>query len=265
MPKQPGRVPFHNTAEVALRGYHAAAGNRQVPILREVTWSPLDYLEGGLHRGYRAGIVFHGGSFVPGVTTTFRRRGEELPAGNCDYFWRLPNIYFGDYLEISSGDNAPEAALSWRDYEFQVKNPDGGKSEWVAFTYPFDDGALTKIRLASLAEGKQLLANDQPAQAVEPLRKAWVFADRMLGVDHPEALAAKAVWETAREEAALAKLRFRPGDDLKVIGGPHAGRQGTVDRLMLNHLHAYVIQPTSDQGEPFMAADTEVERLVDHG
>jgi hypothetical protein len=66
MPKQPGRVPFHNSAEVALRGYHAAAGNRVVPVLREVTWSPLAYSEGGLHRGYRAGIIFHGDNFVPG-------------------------------------------------------------------------------------------------------------------------------------------------------------------------------------------------------
>jgi len=37
MPQQPGRVPFHNTAEVALRGYHAAAGNRQKPLLEEIT------------------------------------------------------------------------------------------------------------------------------------------------------------------------------------------------------------------------------------
>jgi hypothetical protein len=44
-----------------------------------------------------------------------------------------------------------------------------------AFTYPFGDGALTKIRLASLAEGRQLLADSQPAQAVEPLRKAYGF------------------------------------------------------------------------------------------
>lgn len=42
MPKQAGRVPFHNSKEVAFRGYHAAAGaQRAVPILREVTWSPV--------------------------------------------------------------------------------------------------------------------------------------------------------------------------------------------------------------------------------
>jgi hypothetical protein len=37
MPKQPNRVPFHNSVEVALRGYHAAAGGQHViPLLREV-------------------------------------------------------------------------------------------------------------------------------------------------------------------------------------------------------------------------------------
>ena len=216
------------------------------------------------NRGFKAGIIFHGSNFVPGVTTTYRRRGDGLPSGNSDYFWRLPNIYFGDYLEISTSDDAPEAALSWRDYEFQAKNPDGSKSEWVIFSYPFDDESLTRIRLASLAEGEQLLAADRPAQAVEPLRKAWVFADRMLGIHHAEALAAKAVWETAREKAALSKLHFRQGDSLKVTAGPHAGRRGKVDRLMLNHLHAYVVEPTSDEGEPFMAADNEVERLAEH-
>jgi ribosomal protein S4E len=100
------------------------------------------------------------------------------------------------------------------------------------------------------------MANDQPAQAIEPLRKAYVFADRMLGTDHPETLAAKALCETAREKAALAKLRFRPGDNLKVTAGQHEGRKGTVERLMLNHVHAYVIHPSSDQGEPFMARIT---------
>jgi hypothetical protein len=185
-----------------------------------------------------------------------------LPAGNSDYFWRLPNIYFGDYLEISAGDNAPEAALSWRDYEFQVKNPDGGKSEWVTFSYPFDDAELDRIRRASLADGARLLAEGVPGRAVEPLRKAMVFADRMLGMTHPETLEAKRLWEQAREEAALANLRFRPGDTLRIVGGPHAGRSGVVERLLLNHLHAYVLQPTSDPGEPFQAADSEVERAA---
>lgn len=87
MPKQPGRVPFHNSAEVALRGYHTA-GSREIPDLLEVTWSKLQYNESGLHRGYKAGIIFKGMGFAPGITYTYRRRGEVgPPVGNNDYFW----------------------------------------------------------------------------------------------------------------------------------------------------------------------------------
>jgi len=261
MPKQPGRVPFHNSAEVALRGYHAASGNRQKPVLQEVTWSPLEYVEGGLHRGYRAGIIFRGSNFVPGVTTTYRRRCEGLPAGQSDYFWRLPNIYFGDYLEVASGDEPIEASLSWRGYEFQVKNPDGVKSDWVPFTFPFDDKQLDQVRRDSLEQGKRLLVAGKAAEAVEPLRKAYVFADRMLGIEHAETLSAKAILDKARCEAALAKLRFRVGAHLKVSVGSYAGQSGIVERLLLNHLHAYVIRPS--EGESFQAADDQVEAIKD--
>ncbi len=33
MPKQPGRAPFHNSMEVALRGYQASPGRRVTPVL----------------------------------------------------------------------------------------------------------------------------------------------------------------------------------------------------------------------------------------
>lgn len=147
MPRQPSRIPFHNSAEVALRGFHAAAGGRQKPMLREVTWSKLPDVEGGIHRGYKAGLIFKGGMSTPGVTWTYRRRGDTgPPTGNDDYFWRLPNIYFGDYLEVSTGDDEVEGPLSWRDTEFQVKNPEGQTSDWVLFTYAFDDELLTRVR-----------------------------------------------------------------------------------------------------------------------
>lgn len=261
MPQQPGRVPFHNSQEVALRGYHAAAGaQRTVPFLREVTWSPVSYVENGLHRGYKAAIVFKGDNFVPGVVVTHRRRGESsLPAGNSDYFWQLPNIYFGDYLEISAGDNEPEAPLSWRDYEFQLKNPEGQVSEWVLFMYPFDDVVLEKIRSDSFQTGLDLLEAGKAAAAVEPLRKAFVFSDRMFGLAAPETLSKKAMWERALDEAALARLRFRTGDRLRVVSGPHAGLSGTVERLLLRHVHAYLIKPLDD-GDTFQASDEQVER-----
>ncbi|MFC5741588.1 SIR2 family protein [Dyella tabacisoli] len=261
MPQQPGRVPFHNSKEVALRGYHAAAGaQRTVPILREVTWSLVSYVENGLHRGYKAAIIFKGDNFVPGVVVTHRRRGESgPPTANGDYFWHLPNIYFGDYLEVSAGDNEPEAPLSWRDYEFQVKNPEGHMSEWILFTYPFDDVFLENVRLDSFQAGADLLEAGKPGEAVEPLRKAYVFSDRMFGIAAPETLDKKAMWERALDEAALAKLRFRVGDRLKVVSGPNEGLSGAVERLLLRHVHAYLIKPIDD-GDAFQASDEQVER-----
>lgn len=77
MPKQPGRAPFHNSLEVALRGYHASPGRRVTPVLSKVTWEQLAHVERGLHRGYYAGIIFNGSEFVPGVTWTMRRCGFE--------------------------------------------------------------------------------------------------------------------------------------------------------------------------------------------
>ncbi len=258
MHKQPGRVPFHNSKEVALRGYHASAGGQlAVPVLTEVTWSPVSYQENNLHRGYYAALIFKGDNFVPGVVYTFRRIGEGLPAGNSDYFWRLPSIYFGDYLEISTSDGAPEAPLSWRGYEFQVKNPEGHVSEWVRFSYPFDDATLENLRLESFRLGVELLESGKASDAVEPLRKSYVFTDRMLGTDHLETQQKKAIWDQAIDEAALLKLRFRIGDRLTVVAGERDGVTGTVEKLMLRHLHAYLIRPENGE-EPFQASDMQV-------
>jgi hypothetical protein len=181
MPPQPGRAPFHNTAEVAMRGYHAAAGGRVVPQLSTVTWEKLQHAENGLHRGYHAGIVFRGKDFVPGVTWTTRRAAAGGREADRAHGWRLPNIYWGDYLEVSCHDDPIESPLSWRGYEFQVRNREGQTSEWVQFTYPFDDVMLERIRLDQLREGRDLLARGQPVESVEPMRKAYVFSDRILG------------------------------------------------------------------------------------
>lgn len=78
----------------------------------------------------------------------------------------------------------------------------------------------------------------------------------MLGIDHRETLKIKAEWEHARREAALEKLRFRVGDYLVVTSGPLAGKSGVVERLLLNHVHAYVIKAA--EGELFQASDAQV-------
>ncbi len=259
MPPQPGRVPFHNSAEVALRGYHAAAGGQNVvPFLSEVSWSLVSYSENGLHRGYKAAIIFKGGNFVPGVVYTNRRRGENAPpTGNSDYFWHLPNIFFGNYLEVATSDIEPEASLSWRDYEFMVRNPEGRTSEWVPFTYPFDDVLLKKISTDSFRIATELLEAGKPAEAIEPLRMSYVFSDRMFGIHAQETVHKRNIWERALDEAALLKLRFRVGDHIKVIEGSNVGASGIIEKLLLRHLHAYVIKPT--HGNEFQASDAQVE------
>ncbi len=260
MPPQPGRVPFHNSQEVALRGYHAAAGaQRVVPLLNEVTWSLVPYEENGLHRGYNAAIIFKGSDFVPGIVFRHRRQEEsDSSIGNNESLWHLPNIYFGNYLEVSSEDNEPESALSWRGYEFQVRNPEGQTSDWLPFTYSFDDVTLEKIRVESLQLGTELLKKGKPVEAVEPLRKAYVFSDRMFGMNSEETGRIKALWNQSLDEAALSKLRFRIGDELKIVKGPHTGTSGVVVKLLLRHLHAYVVKPL--HGEEVQASDEQVER-----
>lgn len=259
MPKQPSRVPFHNSLEVAMRGYHAAAGRRTTPTLSQVTWEKLGHAEGGLHRGYHAGIIFRGADFVPGITWTTRRcapdPGAEPPSQTP---WMLPNIYWGNYLEVSSSDDPVESPLSYRDYEFQVRNPEGQTSEWVKFSYAFDEAMLERLRIEALRKGRELLASGKPIEAVEPMRKAYVFTDRILGLAHEETLQIKSEWNRAIDEAALAKLRFRTGDHLVVISGPELGKAGVVDRLLLRHVHAYLIK--SVDGNLFQASDAQVER-----
>jgi hypothetical protein len=257
MPKQPSRVPFHNTAEVALRGFHAAAGGRVVPILNEVTWTKLPDSENGLHRGYMAGIIFKGQSFVPGVTIAHRRIGEGLPVGNRDYHWQMPSIYFGDYLELASGDNEPEAALSWRGYEFQAKNPTGQTSEWIAFTYPFDDTKLSAILEEQMKEGRRLAGAGANQAAIEPLRKAMVFADRMLGVDAPLTTEIRREWNTALDNATLDGCRFREGKKIKIISGEHMGKIGVIEKIGLRHFYPYYV--AVGEGQTVQAKDDEVE------
>src|SRR5262249_26061987 len=147
---------------------------------------------------------------------------------------------------------------SYRDYEYQVRNPEGQTSEWVRFTYSFDDVMLEKMRVEQLALGRALFAGGKPFEAVEPMRKAFVFSDRMLGLTHDETLRIKAEWEHTRNEAALAKFRFREGDHLTVKAGLEAGKSGIVERLLLNHVHAYLIRPV--EGDAFQASDAQVER-----
>jgi len=261
MPKQSGRVPFHDSADISIRGYHAASARRAVPVLKEVTWSRLAYSENNLHRGYKAGLIFSGANFMPGVTYTYRRKGDTSPPpGNKEYFWHIPNIYFGDYLEVSCGEDEIETPLSWRDHEFQIRNPEGQTSEWVLFTHPFDDPRLTEIMLHCADEGRRLVGLGDDQGAIESLRKAFVFADRILGENAAETVKLRQEWNSAIDNAALAKMRFRCGARIKIISGEHSGNCGEITKLGLRMLKPYMV----DLGESNLvwAGDDEVELLT---
>jgi hypothetical protein len=237
MPKQPGRVPFHNSEEIALRGFHV--GPRKEPVLESVTWSPLPYNEADLHRGYKAGLIFKGHGFSPGIVIGSRNPREPLLNGHIS--WRTPTIYFGDYMEVSSNEDALESPLGYRYVEFCVRNPLGQESAWIGFTYEFDDALLTTVMRESVTEGRRLVAINQPAEAVDKLRKAMVFAKNLLGHDSDETIAITKEWNDAINAAALARLRFRVGDRVRIIEGEFAGQEGEITDLALRHLHAYSV------------------------
>jgi len=261
MDKQPGRVPFHNDAEIALRGYHAGNLGDKTPKLNKVTWSKVAYKDekSGLHRGYHAAIIYEGNSFAPGITWTCRRKGETAPpAGNKDYFWRQPNIYFGDYLETSSGDDEIEAPLSWRGYEFRVKNPEGKVSDWLEFSYPFDDELLKKIMEDNAQLGRRLYSEGKFKEAGEPLRKAYVFSDRLSGESDPLTKELHALREKSMDQAVLSALRFKPGVKIRVVSGKEAGKTGVIEKIALRSSKPYYVKQESSEGS-FYASDSEVE------
>lgn len=260
MPKQPGRVPFHNDAEVGMRGFHVSNLRSRSPKLTEVTWSKLARKEGGAgSRGFDAGIIFKGSDFAPGVLFTHRRAGETSPpTGNKDYFWNQPNIYFSDYLEVSCGLDEDESPLSWNDYEFCLKNPEGKQSNWVKFTYNFDFEKLNKILDENEKIGKELLNQNKFYEAIEPLRKAYVFSDRLNGISDKRTKELKALHNKAIDDNALSKMRFREGDKVIVAKGEHLGKMVVIEKLGLRATKCYWVKI---DGQNVALADDEVDKI----
>lgn len=252
MDKQPGRVPFHNDQEVALRGYHCSNLRDAQPKLIRVTWEKLPPPEGGLYRGYKAALVFHGTGFAPGVVWATRQMG-----GGGTAHWQQPSTYFGDYLEVSTNEDPFEAPLSYKNTEFCVKNPNGKFSEWVGFSYPFDLPALGKILTDNADVGKKLLAANQFKESVEPLRKAYVFSDRINGGSHELTRELHQLHETALDQRTLVDLRFKPGTRVRVVSGTNNGKRAVIERIQTRCTSPYVLR---DGGATeFFAADSEVE------
>jgi uncharacterized protein DUF4062 len=242
MPKQQGRVPFHNDAEVAIRGYHCS-NIRGAPKLKEVTWSKLPYLENNLHRGYHAGLIFRGTDFAPGITFTSRQIGEITPpAGHTDYRWRQPRIYFGDYLEVPSGNDEFESPLGYRNTEFCVRNPEGECSEWVRFSYAYDEGRLRAILKERQEEGERLFSEKKFSEAIEPLRKAMVFSERLDSATNERTRHLSELWNKALDGKTLSRCRFSKGARIKVVRGEHVGLEGQIEAIGLRNSKPYWIR-----------------------
>ena len=160
-------------------------------------------------------------SRIAGSGTVRRHRATRIISGDC------PTSILASTLEVSTHDDEIEGPLSWRDCEFQVKNPEGQLSNWITFTYPFDDAKLSEVMNQSAAEGRRRVAKGDNAGAVEPLRKAMVIADRMLGVNAPETSALRTEWNAALDNRTLDKLRFQVGTRVRVIAGEHTGKSGS--------------------------------------
>lgn len=253
MDKQPGRVPFHNDQEVALRGYHCTNLRDVQPKLTCVTWEKLPLPEGGLYRGYKTALIFQGTGFAPGVVWATRPKGS----GGGAAHWQQPSTYFGDYLEVSVNEDPFESPLSYKNTEFCVRNPNGKTSEWVGFSYPFDMPALKKILADNADAGKKLLATKQFKEAVEPLRKAYVFSDRINGGSHELTRELHQLHETALDQRTLVGLRFKPGTKVRVVSGANKGKRAIIDRIHTRCSSPYLLK--DDGAAEFFAADAEVE------
>ena len=112
----------------------------------------------------------------------------------------------------------------------------------------------------SAAEGRRRVAKGDNTGAVEPLRKAMVIADRMLGLNAPETSALRIEWNAALDNRTLDKLRFRVGTRVRVTAGQHIGKSGIIDTLALRHVKPYWIKPAD--GDTVAASDEEVELLA---
>jgi hypothetical protein len=138
-----------------------------------------------------------------------------------------------------------------------VRNSAGQESDWVLFEYPFDWDALEKELQRCELQGKALRDSGQHDAADEPLRRAYVFLDRMYGAADPRTRALHDLREMNLDDALRARLRFTTGTRVKVIGGKHTGAKGAIQDIWLRYHQAYQI--LTDEGQRISAADDEVE------
>lgn len=236
---------------------------RGKPRLDKVTWVQLPYKDGAYFRGFENGLIFRGYNFSDELEITHRRIGKTFSVGRDDYFWQKPNILLPNYAEISTGGNDIESPLSWYGFEFCVRNSALDVSEWLAFDYLFDWEELHTELDQCEEHGRSLYAAGHFAEAVEPLRRAMVFSDRMLGETSERTISLRDIWNEALNSAALAQLRFRTGERVKITNAEHNGLQGVITTLFPRCFKAYQITLEGDDEAVIFASDDEVEGAND--
>jgi len=227
------------------------------PLLTGVTWSPVAYRSGALFRGYHHALVFRGENFTTVLKYAHRREGEGFPAGNTDYFWQAPNLLVPNQAEVSAGGDDLEGPLSWRGYEFCVRNSPEEMSDWIKFEYPFDDQKLAEELQKCEQSGATRHSSGDFEAAEKFLRRAWVFSERMYGAAEARTLQLSMLREANLDDLMRSRLRFAVGDRVIVRAGEHQGATGTVRSLLLRHARAYEI--LTDAGQTIYAADKEVQ------
>lgn len=212
------------------------------PTLSKVTWSLVQYSGGPAFRGYYAALIFQGAGFERGITWAYSRPEADQPP--VPQHWGSSGrekIQTHNYFEVSTNNDPEESPLSWRGYKFAVKNPNGEMSDWVEFSYDFDLPALKESQKKSEAAGRELLKSGQAQAAIEPLRRAMTYADRLFGVDDPRTVDVRRAWNKALDEASLAKIKYKVGDSVEFIAGPHDGLKGVVTEITLRHAFPYTV------------------------
>jgi hypothetical protein len=254
---------FHRIAELESSNKgestqeEAVLRARGTPTLGKVTWSPVSYREGALFRGYSYALIFRGANFSMDAQIAYRRNGEQGQRDESNYFWRKPNLLVANYAEISTGGCQTESSLSWRGYEFCIRNSASERSEWVRFEYPFDYYALNQELDNAIYDGDRAREGGDFENAEAELRKAWVFADRLFGSSDQRAKQLFKKREKNLNDLMLSRLRYRVGDQVRILSGEQGGRSGIVRKLRLRHKFAYEIE--DPVGALFSASDNQIE------
>jgi hypothetical protein len=193
----------------------------------------------------------------------YRRKGELGQKDESNYFWRKPNLLVANYAEISTGGGETESSLSWRGYEFCIRNSASECSEWVEFEYPFDYDALNQEFDNAINDGNRAREGGDFENAEANLRKAWVFADRLFGSSDQRAKQLFQEREKNLDDLMLSRLRYRIGDQVRIRSGEQSGRSGIVRKLRLRHKFAYEIEDPG--GALFSASDEQIEQCISAG